>query len=642
MREITACLAIMLAALPALSALSVAVRPDKICVKPGQPVQVQITVSGLPAGQTAEVDCRLFIGLNTQVAKAAGRTNEQGVLIINYTPKAEWGYGVLATATAGNESATGYEVFACAKNPYMVEPGYQVAAVYGQDTLPDGTPAPLGKPVNPWIQKAVIEQVAAMREQYVTVAELMGPAFCSFSAIKPPVDNYFKGYHYNYSTNGVRGLVDVLRENGIKSVIYVNACLSGLAGTEFARQHPEFLAYTADGAPYAEVSLKSMAAHQEYIKNYPASLQRAVKDPKYAEQLRSSYPGFLNALMDFRDPKLSEYGAQFILEGVKYFGLDGVRFDGHYSIPSIGDPLAPTRDYRNFKGEPQTSGPAAEKMTASNMRLAYSLMRKGNPDFLIGLNFADYRSDAAGDRAVTSPIGKAVSPGNWILDEVAKGALSPAAPEHKWADFMRLMSEQTDRVRLVDNYLTAGWGGGPGWYALDTKYIKAISYACGFRWMHGGFEKDPKFVVPWREAIHRYHQFTFRYGEFILNNRLRRIPSAEAQKLVQVQASRPIFWQYFVQRLETPQGRFLVLHLINAPEEAGITKEAKPVPPASNVRVTLAPELFGGRAPKLEVARVLSPDTDPQAQPLKVVPQGRALVLTIPQVELWTMVVLPY
>ncbi|HEY3415595.1 MAG TPA: hypothetical protein VGM23_01810, partial [Armatimonadota bacterium] len=139
---------LLCAALPAFAGLTVTVWPQKLRVKPNEPLAIKVTVTGLPAGQTAAIDCRVLARLGTEVGKVSGTTDANGVVSFSYTPKAEWGYTVVATARAGNETATGEEIFLCAKNPYMVASGYTVAAVYGQDPLPDGSPAPPGKPAS--------------------------------------------------------------------------------------------------------------------------------------------------------------------------------------------------------------------------------------------------------------------------------------------------------------------------------------------------------------------------------------------------------------------------------------------------------------------------------------------------------------
>jgi hypothetical protein len=186
--------------------LEVTVRPDNLRVKSGEAVKLDVNVKGFANGQTADVACRVGSGLDQEAANFTGKTDTAGKAQFSFTPKKEWSYGVTATAKSGADTATGSDVFTCAVNPYAVAVDYSVPEVYGQDILADGSPAPEGPVKNPQRQKDIATQVARFRAQYLTVGELMGMAYCSFSSIKPPTLNYFKGFHYNYSVNAVRQL----------------------------------------------------------------------------------------------------------------------------------------------------------------------------------------------------------------------------------------------------------------------------------------------------------------------------------------------------------------------------------------------------------------------------------------------------
>ena len=224
---------------PQLLALEVSVEADKLRVKPGDPVNLDVLVKGLPAGQTADVVCRITSGVDTEEANLTGKTDAAGMARFSFVPKKEFGYG-----------ATASEVFASATNAYAVAVDYSVPEVYGQDVLPDGSAAPEGPVQKAELKTRIAAAIAHFRDLYLTVGELMGPAFCSFSSIKPPAPNYFKGFHYNYSANAIRELISGMHSNGISSVIYVNASFSGLAGTDFARRHPEYVAFSPDGMPF--------------------------------------------------------------------------------------------------------------------------------------------------------------------------------------------------------------------------------------------------------------------------------------------------------------------------------------------------------------------------------------------------------
>jgi hypothetical protein len=209
---------------------------------------------------------------------------------------------------------------------------------------------------------------------------------------------------------------------------------------------------------------------------------------------------------------------------------------------------------------------------------------------------------------------------------VAKGALSPSAPENKWQAFTAQMSAQADRVRRVDNYLFAGWGGGPGQKVVDTKQVKAVSWACGLRWICGGYSKEQWFADLKRD----YNRFALRYSRFILDNRLRRLSPEDAEKTLTLTASRPVFWNRFVQRLDTGDRRFLVIHLINEPLEKGLTVDAIQPPPAENVTLALA------AAETVKHAWYLSPDD--VAQPVKLKLENRTLS-PLPVLKNWGIVV---
>jgi hypothetical protein len=132
--------------------------------------------------------------------------------------------------------------------------------------------------------------------------------------------------------------------------------------------------------------------------------------------------------------------------------------------------------------------------------------------------------------------------------------------------------------------------------------------------------------------------FVYRYGEFILNDALRRVPVVQAAAAVHVAASRPIWYDHFVERLQTPRGRFLVVHLINAPLEERLTADAVAPPPATGVRIQLDPALFAGALPRWKEALVLNPDAQSQGQPAIV----DGSWVHVPDFPYWSILVVPY
>jgi len=138
---------------PQLLALEVSVEADKLRVKPGDPVNLDVLVKGLPAGQTADVVCRITSGVDTEEANLTGKTDAAGTARFSFVPKKEFGYGATASA-----------VFASATNAYAVAVDYSVPEVYGQDVLPDGSAAPEGPVQNAVLKTRIAAEIARFRD----------------------------------------------------------------------------------------------------------------------------------------------------------------------------------------------------------------------------------------------------------------------------------------------------------------------------------------------------------------------------------------------------------------------------------------------------------------------------------------------
>jgi hypothetical protein len=280
-------------------------------------------------------------------------------------------------------------------------------------------------------------------------------------------------------------------------------------------------------------------------------------------------------------------------------------------------------------------------MTIRNLSRAWGMIRAKYPEFLIGLNNGDFRNDQRGDAMDTSPVTGVISPGVWILDEFAKNVGDAAAPENRWADFIVNMSAQADRIRKIDDFPFFGWFS-PQNKATDIKLLTATTLACGARWIVKADNLDPNRPETAngasREAQHLYTQFAFRFGEFILNNKLQRIPLAKAKADIQVKGSGPVVWERLAYTLDTPRGKHLVLNLLNQPVEERIVTGAQEPAPVENITVQLGAGVLpgAGESPK---AWLLSPDLGTAPQPLDVKPSSGGIALTLSSLKIWNVVV---
>ncbi len=637
MRTIASALVGLLFIFPATvwADLAVQVWPDKLQVRPGEPVHLQVTVTGLAAGETAGLRCRVLHLLDTEAARFEGTTDAEGKAAFTFIPQAEFGYEAVVEATVGERQALGREVFACAKNPWLPAPGYSGSS------LRLFTSKPEGPPFAPEETRWISDWVLTCRDLYTPVTEILSLAPCPFSSMEPLTENYFSGQGHTVYKNSVallRYLIGELHANGVASVAYVNGAVSGVQGTEFARKHPEWLCYLRDGTVYAGggISTTTLPLLQKFYREYPQSLQ----DKELMEKLVCAEPGGLHiAPVNFNTLATVEWGARQLMKGREVFGYDGVRFDGHYATTTFGDPLAPVPQILDYQGRPGI-GQSADEVSARNMRHAMGMIRAKYPDFLFGFNAGCFVADPS----PTPKQDAVIAPGNYILDETAKHV--DLAPEfrNRWGAYLREMSAQVDRARKLGAFLFAGWGGAMGQEETAVKYIKAVSWACGARYIADSDGIHPN-MTKWRAAnpwLHQYHGFAYRYSRFLLSDRLQRVPAEQATRLVRVKSARLVFYENLMQRLEDETGRYLIVHLLNAPLEERITRSPQTPPPAESVEVALAPELFAGGKPDPARVAALSPEAAGPAWCGAVRAAGGALEVKVPAFPVWTVLVIRY
>ena len=389
-----------------------------------------------------------------------------------------------------------------------------------------------------------------------------------------------------------------------------------MSGTEFARQHPEYVCFNRDGTAYGGLETETLRLLKRFYAEYPASLT----DAGLMKALDSAPlgEGLDLVLVNCKDIHVVDYAARGLIKGRDFFGYDGVRFDGHYIVGGGGDPLAPASQVLDYSGQSLNTRDADE-LTARNMRYAIDLIRKQYPDFIFGYNtgITGTAAGAASREAAT------IVPGSYILDEGVSAALDATEPRNVWSVYAKSAAAEVDRVRHLNGYLFCGWFNVIKQPVLG-KLLKAVGWAAGTRTITNIDSTD----LQW---LHDYNRFCYRYSEYILNNNLQRVPSEEAGKLVQVKSVRPVFYQDFVQKMEDRNGRYLVVHLINSPMEERIVKNGRIPPQAEGVSVTLSPELFSGRKPDPASIRALSPDTTPQVQPVVSKQEGGKMTITVPE-----------
>lgn len=73
----------------AAGALEAKVWPDKLRVKPDEPVTITVAARGLSAGTAADVECRVTRGIADEAAHFEGKTDASGAAVFTFTPEKE-------------------------------------------------------------------------------------------------------------------------------------------------------------------------------------------------------------------------------------------------------------------------------------------------------------------------------------------------------------------------------------------------------------------------------------------------------------------------------------------------------------------------------------------------------------------------
>jgi hypothetical protein len=164
---------------------------------------------------------------------------------------------------------------------------------------------------------------------------------------------------------------------------------------------------------------------------------------------------------------------------------------------------------------------------------------------------------------------------------------------------------------------------------LDELYICSLLLAAGAHPFYSRLESQ----------IGRFPDFALRYSDILWNNNMR--PLKDPAAVVQFGGTPELMeWARLARRLDQGDDRHrLVLHLILPPgRDAAHDNTMKTRPPLRALPVTVTlPE-----GAKLDGAWTLSPIPDARHSVLAAKQNGRAVTLTVPEVRLWTVVVLDY
>jgi hypothetical protein len=593
--------------------------PRKLRYHPREKVEIEAGIASV-AQEPRQVRAKIFLehGINDRISLldssldiAPGETKD---FVIRWAPEGRaFGFDVVVELTdaAGRLLDRKSETFLVGKNAYQLSQQSGIA-FWGWD--------------EDAIRRAR-DHVIAARRNYLTITEVMGVNPDNFSKCVPDTDKWFAGQgssQYRNSKAAVDAIVQAGRRHGVAVVPYSMSYVSGFYGTRFATEHPEWMAYTSRGRFTSGLESQVLAWTEEFYRRYPESLndkgliERIVK-PDFGAGLQI-------ASVNLAIPEAVRFHAEQVLAGMKYFGWDGLRWDGHPQVGGPGDPVSmgvpQTYDVKGNLIAPDLA--VRDRLSQQNVKMLKQTIWKEFPDAVFGYNWGlEY---AKHGRVRPLDYAECCRDGAMILWESINSFHDPSSPWHRWKDAADAIAEEVEYPKKHGGFLNIGWF--PWWLAGEVygKHLLSITFAARAR-ISG---------APGLPSNMPYFRFAARYGELLYDERVRRAP--DWRRRIQVEPA-GMWWENYVYQRDSSDGEQLIVHLVNPPATEWVVIDGKQAPePRKDLLVRLTPP--DGRRPA--AVYVLSPDLEPYCRKLTCEPQGQELRVRIPELKYWDLLVLVF
>jgi len=139
-----------------------------------------------------------------------------------------------------------------------------------------------------------------------------------------------------------------------------------------------------------------------------------------------------------------DWGIRQLIESKRMFGWDGVRFDGHFVVPT-----AYVSGVLDLDGKPVPAGDEGEKITAANTLYTKQQVFKVFPDYLFMYNGATY--DAVHNRPLPDGVSMA-SQGGLVADESYRTYYEVVSAWNSWKSFAGRLVQEADRCRSLGGF----------------------------------------------------------------------------------------------------------------------------------------------------------------------------------------------
>ena len=416
----------------------------------------------------------------------------------------------------------------------------------------------------------------AMRSMYTNTTELFawGPADCI--KLVPEKEDWECGQtKYKQSVSRTKAFIAACHRNGIKVQLYNQSMYGCGDGGKYYQEHPEYHAYNAEGRP------------QGFNLNCPEPVDDHIKG---------------------------------LLESIKVFGWDGVRWDGHF------DYYPPFDNLKTLFGEKIDMSKRDQQVAEINDKIRKGIAAQ-YPQFTWGHNWSDQVENFVNSKEIVS----ICKNNSWIMNELMKDSENPTSGTHLWKNYADRVISGTHMVRENGGlYLSVP---PPQYFQSGSQQLyKGLLLYAGRAYLYGTVRYDPTPLVD------EIGMFVTRYAKYIRAQEFKDVP--DATKVVTVESPREIWWKGYLTEKVSPDGVEQVLGLVNPPVAKTVTPEpdGKLPAPQQNINVTFnAPKDM-----KKASAVLLAPDLKPFQQELQVVMKDGKARVTVPELRFWNLIYLKW
>jgi hypothetical protein len=566
---------------------------QKVCFKPDETASFAASITYLGT-QPKELTCKM------QLISELDNTEPVMEQRISFSPgekktitgtwkvpgDRKWGHSLrLEVAAPGEATQVGWAFFAVGKYPWQV--GHW-AGVCNFGMLADA--------------KEVDQKLVGIYKRWHnTAVDVFSWQPSGWESMAPVQDEWRSGQTgYKETKANIKALIDGCHKSGVNVFSYIISASWGPAGVEFIRTHPQWWNYDRFGRPFPGLC------------NFDVEILDKMSG---TEIVPGSTGQWFSSGVLWR-PEMKEYMLNQLKKSVEMFGWDGFRSDG---LPAPGNVYDSQGKFHKV-----VSDDADEEQMKWNSYVQNWMKKNIGPDCLMHYNAG---SVSYGLEKQSKKAFQAKARGVYCLWEGAYLASLAGTDLNNMKTFAKYLHDEVAASREVGGYRHCG-------YMLSTSELQeATGTACGAQLqIMNGWDNQPS---PATWGPYPYRSFTFRFSRFFWDPDIRHI--VDSSKLFDVKAPSRLWWDDLVQqRIEKDGTRYLMVHMINLPENYPANQQ--PAEPAKDVTVT-----FKNSSNKQVDAFVLTPDgTDVYsefAKPIAIEKTQDGVTVKVPDIKLWSVVV---